>query len=208
MFYNFGLSVYEFFIFGRDLGWLNLRFQYFREYFFTRIRSIVLKESQSVGYSEDNFIYGETPCITIREILEIAGAKPGDEFIDLGCGRGLTVFYAYYLKKLKAAGYDLIPTFINKAHKIKSSLKVNGIEFFKEDLLKADISSAKIVYVAGTTFSDDFIELLTKKLHQVPKGAVIVTLSYPLSSVRFSLFREQQLYFSWGKNTVYFHKKK
>lgn len=208
IFYNLGLALYETVKFGRHRWWWKLRFNFFKNYFLRRLKNIITAESAQKKYPLENFIYGETPCVTVKTILENANCKPGDLFIDLGCGRGLAVFYAHYLKDLKAYGYEILPTFVRKARRIKQSLDLRRVKFFEKDILKADLSKACLVYVAGTTFTDEFISRLNDKLRQAPAGCVIVTLSYPLPEDDFCLFRQQVLYFTWGKSHVYYHRRR
>ena len=207
-FYNLGLTIYELFIFGLKPWWWKVKILYFLIYFFSWTHTIVQSERQEFDYGEDNFIYGETPCITVKKILEVIDYKPGDVFIDLGSGRGFTVIYAHYLGGLKTRGYELIPSFVRKARKITESLKTDDIKFYQKDILKADIRDARIVFVAGTTFPDDFIKKLNRKLRGLKDGAIVVTLSYPLPDKYFVLYREMELFFSWGKATVYFHRRR
>lgn len=207
--YNLIFFIYESFRYGLNLWWWKVRISCFFQYFLTGLYSLVITESAGTTYNADNFIYGETFCSTIEVMLSrVPGLLPGDVFVDLGCGRGLTVLYAYFLKKLKCKGYDLIPTFIRRANLIKQLSGANEVEFYLLDILEADISNAKVIYVAGTTFEDRFIKKLTNKLRQARADAVIITLSYPLSDRFFNLFREEELWFSWGKTHVYYHKKR
>jgi len=208
LFYNLGMTIYETFLFGGRSWWWKIRFQYFINYIFSRTNWIVRRESPEFDYPEENFIYGETPCFTVKNILDAIECEPGDLFVDLGCGRGLTVFYAHFLKGLTTRGYELLPAFVRKARKIANSIDDEGVKFFENDVLDADLSGAKIVYIAGTTFPDDFIRKLNRKLREAPPGCHIVTLSYHLPDKYFNLYREMLLYFSWGKSHVYFHKRR
>lgn len=208
LFYNLGLTLYETFLFGSKFWWWKIRFQYFINYIFSRTNWIVRRESGEFDYPEENFIYGETPCFTVKQILEAIDCKPGDLFIDLGCGRGLTVFYSYFLKDLSAQGYEILPAFVRKARKIANSIGDEKVKFFEKDILTADLSGAKIIYIAGTTFPEDFIQKLNRKLRESPVGCHIVTLSYNLPDRYFNLYREKVLYFTWGKSHVYFHKRR
>jgi SAM-dependent methyltransferase len=205
--YNAGIFVVELFHFGVKPWWWGLGICYFFSYCFINLNRLIRQESVDAGYPEENFIYGETPCITVREILRVARCGKDSLFIDLGCGRGRTVFYSHFLTGMNARGYDLIPTFIKKSERIRRKMKIENVEFFGKDILKSDVSDADLVYVAGTTFSDDFIKKLNKKLEEMKKDAVIVTLSYPLPPGLFHKFEKRMMFFSWGKSTVYFHRK-
>jgi SAM-dependent methyltransferase len=205
LFYNICLSVYETFVFGGKIQWWKLRFQFFLNYFLSRIGWIVKRESSDFEYSEENFIYGETSCIAMREILKTIDCKPGDLFVDLGSGRGLACFYANYLGGLKASGYELIPSFVRRARHIASTLGLKDVNFYQEDILNADLAGAKIIFIAGSTFPLDFISKMSRKLREAPAGTIVLTLSYNLPDKYFNLYREMSLPFSWGNSTVFFH---
>lgn len=208
IFYNIGLAIYETLRFGSNPWWWKIRWGFFCNYAFNRVRWIITKESARSQYPEDNFIYGETPCITVQQMLETLKYEPGDLFIDLGCGRGLAVFYAHFLGNLKAYGYEIIPSFVRKARKIASSIADENVRFFEEDILNADLSEAKIIYIAGTTFPQSFIKKLNRKLMEAPLDSIVITLSYTLPEEHFNLYREMYLNFTWGKTHIYFHRRR
>jgi SAM-dependent methyltransferase len=206
--YNAMLFFYELFLFGTRPWWWRLRLACSRRYLFTSLFRIVKTESRDAAYPEENFTYGETPCVTVQAMLREAGHRPGGLFVDLGCGRGMAAFYAHYLGGMKAHGYDLIPTFIRNARAIANELDAGDVSFFQKDIMESDISKAQIVYVAGTTFSDAFVKRLNVKLRQAPPDACVITLSYSLPERYFNLYREQVLLFSWGRTHVYYHRRR
>ncbi len=206
--YNAGILTYEFIRYGNRKWWWSLRWQFLVNYATSPAFRIVRGESPDQEYPQDNFIYGETPAHTLEKILTLCDARRDQLFIDLGCGRGLTVYYANFLFGMKAHGYELLPTFIQKSRQIKEALDARGVKFYQKDILKADIKKARIIFIAGTTFDDSFIVQLTEKLREAGPGAVIVTLSYRLPEKFFSLFREQKMLFTWGTTHVYFHRRR
>lgn len=208
LFYNLGLALYETLLFGLNPWWWSLRFNFFRRYVFLRLYGLVMSESARLKHPEENFIYGETPCVTVKNILEIVEVKKGDVFIDLGAGRGLAAFYANLLFGMESHGYELLPTFVRNARKIAVDMNLDNVKFHEKDILEADLSGAKVIYIAGTTFPDKFVKKLSRKLRSAPDGAVIITLSYNLPNRWFNLYREMELYFSWGKTHVYFHRRR
>ncbi|MCE1249066.1 MAG: class I SAM-dependent methyltransferase [Firmicutes bacterium] len=205
LFFNLWLSLYETLLFGGKLSWWKLRLQFFLNYFFSRVNWIVKRESTEFEYDEENFIYGETSCLAMKKILETLKFKKGDLFVDLGSGRGLACFYANFLYGLKTAGYELIPSFVRKARNIASNLKLTDVNFYQEDILEANISKAKIIFIAGTTFPLSFIGKMSRKLTEAKPGTIVLTLSYNLPDKYFNLYREMSLPFSWGTSTVFFH---
>jgi SAM-dependent methyltransferase len=210
LFYNAGLFTVELLLFGTRCWWWKLNSYYFIQYFsqgLNGINRLVARESAGFNYSPENFTYGETPCITVKHILAVSGCEKGKHFVDLGCGRGKATFYAHYLHDMKAEGCEIIPTFIKKAEIIKGKMNADGVNFINRDILEVDFSEADIVYIAGTTFDDELVEKLNEKLEKMKKNSVVVTLSYPLQTEMFDMFAKKSLFFSWGKNSVYFHRR-
>jgi len=169
---------------------------------------IANKEARKLPLDRDNYICGETPCITLRAILRNLEIRPGDLFIDLGCGRGMTVYYARLLFDMKARGYDLIATFILKARLINCFLQISDVEFIEDTILNADLGDARVVYIVPTTYSPDFFEEVNKKLLEVPAGSYIVSVSRPLQEEHYELIRKEIHLYSWGRSPVYYHVRK
>ncbi|KAF0249504.1 MAG: hypothetical protein FD167_1098, partial [bacterium] len=91
--------------------------------------SIVRKEGKRAPVLPQNLTYGETPCLTIRKILQELELKPSDHFVDLGCGRGLTVFFVNQYFHIPATGVDIIPTFIRRAKILAKNLGLTQVKF-------------------------------------------------------------------------------
>jgi len=205
--YDTVLFIYESFVFGSRIWWWRLNLYYFLEYLWGFHR-IANKEAHSLPHDKDNYICGETPCITFRTILRNLEIKPGDLFIDLGCGRGQTVYFARLLFDMKAKGYDLISTFILKAGLINCFLKINNVEFINDNILNVDLGAAKAVYIVPTTFTADFMEKINKKLLEVHSGSYIISVSRPLQEEHYELIRKESLLYSWGRTAVYYYVRK
>jgi hypothetical protein len=204
LFYDVVLFIYQSIIFGFKMWWWKFHFYLFIEYLFG-YHWIARRDGKLQNYDPENFIYGETPCITVKMMLRELDINPGDIFIDLGCGRGLPVFYARFLFGLKSVGYDLLPTFIDKAKWMSFLLRMENIDFICGDSLKADLSDARVIYAATTAYPGNFRALLIEKLREAPPGSYIITLSYPLPEKYFNLYKQEKLFFSWGKADVYYH---
>ncbi len=206
--YNFVLFWREFWVFRKCSWWRKVKFEFFKAYPYQNYYQTPQKLPLVTEQNSRNFIYGETPCLTVSRMLSRIEYSPGDHFIDLGCGRGLTLFYAHFLGKLQCTGYDLVPDFIRKANKIKENLNLKNVYFINKNLLDADLSSASIIYIAGTTFTDDQVNRLTETLARAPCGCKVITLSYDLKDERFELKEEFKSWFSWGSSHVLIHERR
>ena len=72
---------------------------------------------------------------------------------------------------------------------------------------KTDYSQATVVYFYGTTAETEFILELIEKLKDLPLGAKVITVSYPLTSYMpvpiFRLVKTFPVQFPWGEADVY-----
>ncbi|MFN3995771.1 MAG: hypothetical protein ACK4GR_04485 [bacterium] len=235
--YNFFLSATDFFkiplIFnckisvGSFFKFVSLKILIFYEYFFLPPRWITNLEIKKYKIpNAENYTYGETPYITITEILKdlIDLTQTKDYiFIDLGCGVGKTVFTTNILFGIQSIGVDNIQTFITKANKIKKILKLpvifiksEIIEFLEELQNKIKQGNKKIVFfIAATAFEENFFNHLISIISSKVKDSIVITISKSISVKKLSLpkynkveilkISSKEYFFSWGKSKVYFY---
>lgn len=147
--------------------------------------------------------FGSTP---ISEIERMARAfRWKGRFLELGSGLGRAGFWLEKSRKMHVRGVDLSPSFIRCSQKVAGDNP--NIEFIEGDLLESDFSWPDVVYFYSTAFSDEMIKELTKKLSRLKEGAQVVTISAPLNSPDFYLFKRLMLTFPWGKTFAYCHKR-
>lgn len=158
--------------------------------------------------NKDNFIYGETGVLTTKLLLQEINIQKGSTIIDLGCGRGTFLFAANFLFDLKGVGIEIINRYVEYGKKLKKSMKAAGINFFNDNILNADLSSADIVYIAGTTFQKEIIDEIHQKFQELRTGAVVISVHHKIESEDFILFNEGNFPFSWGTDSVYYYRKK
>ena len=201
--YNLSIKFKEFLKWGMNKTWLKIQFLLFREYFLNSPFSIIKKYANK----NDDFIYGETPLLTLDRILNDAGVTSDDVFVDLGCGRGLTLFGAYLSKNMKCVGIDLIEPFIKKGKKIALELKTDKIEFITNDITTYDFSTGNVFFIAGTTFDEELINKVAKKLSKVKANTKIISLSQKINAENFKVMWKKKYQFSWGDTLVYMQEK-
>lgn len=208
--YNLGLFVSEVFLFFRKTWWWKMRVLLFLSYLGDGPYLLVRKEGKRAPVLPQNLIYGETPCLTIKKILQEAEIKSSDYFVDLGCGRGLAVLFVNQYFKIPAIGIDVIPTFIRRGEILIKNLGLDRVRFIKENLswIRMDqIGEGTIFYLTGTTFEEELLAKITLRLELLPIGTKLITVSEKLESVHFQLLKTKSFYFSWGKTDVFFHRK-
>ncbi len=210
IFYSLGLSIVEMLTFGKYFWWWKLHGLLFFSYLSDGPYLITKREGKRAPVLAQNLIYGETPCLTIKKILEEANIQPTDHFVDLGCGRGLIVLFVNLYFQIPTTGVEIIPTFIRRAEVISKTLGLTKIRFIKENLswiTLEQVGRGTIFYLAGTTFQEELLAKITNRLELLPVGIKLITLSDSIISPHFKLIKVSSYYFSWGKTEVYFHEK-
>lgn len=160
------------------------------------------QKGESVVYA-----YGETPLTSFDLIVKKAGLKSTDTLYELGCGRGRCCFWLNAFVGCRVIGIDFVPEFIAKAQDTLQQRHLEGIEFRLEDFLQSDLKGATAIYLYGSCYEEPFLRQLSKKLAQLPKGTLIITVSYPLteyaSSGQFEIMNHFSAPFTWGEGDVY-----
>lgn len=205
--------------------YLRVIFRYYRHLKFAQIDASLLlayvftnpfrmsKRFLEERGEQEIYAYGETPLTTMDWIVQQCGITSSDVVVELGCGRGRACFWLNQMIGCKCIGIDFIPAFIRKGEKIKSKFQLNNIEFRLEDIFQIqfdsdrDLKEATVVYLYGTCFSSEQIELLIDRLKKCRKGMKVITVSYSLQEYEndssFKLLKVFPATFSWGKTEVY-----
>lgn len=205
--YNFVLLIIEVFYFSKYLWWWRLRFYLAWFYFFYRPYQIIKTEIHLTKLSFESLIYGETPLVTLRKILQNIKVTSGDVFFDLGSGRGSVVFFVNLYYKIKSIGLDVVPTFIRNSIKIKEKLKLSNVSFKLTNILEEDFSAGSIFYLTPTTWEEDIVKRIVQKLGDIKTGSFIISVSVQLKAPYLKQIKYEISYFSWGKSRVYYYKK-
>ncbi len=111
---------------------------------------------------ENIHTYGETPLTTLETIVKRSGINQTDVVYELGCGRGRSCFWLHCFVKCKVRGIEYNPDFTGKAQRLVKKFDLKNIDFYCEDLLLSDYSSATKVYLYGTCLDDNFLFALTE----------------------------------------------
>lgn len=185
---------------------LAMLFNYLCDNPYSESRRFALMQGESQVYT-----YGETPLATLERITKITGITPNDLVYELGCGRGRSCFWLASFIGCRVVGIEYNPHFVDKAQALVRKFDLQGIAFRCENLLHTDYSHASVIYLYGSCLDDDFLRALVAKLKVLPKGARVVTVSYPLTDYTheplFRLIESNDFPFTWGTATVYFQER-
>jgi SAM-dependent methyltransferase len=158
------------------------------------------------------FVFGQTPLSVCDQIAKECRILSKDVLFDLGCGTGRPLFWLRSFIGCEVYGVDLIETFIENASRVKKLGRLDKIHFFQQDLQTLNFEKATVIYLYGTTFSDEMIVKIIDKLRVLPAKTKIITVSFPLQD-----FCEEELFeykksflakFPWGKTEIFLQTKK
>lgn len=156
-------------------------------------------------------VYGETFCTTLEAIANAVRLSDKDVVYDLGCGRGLSVFWFNAMHGCKAIGVDINRYFVIQARAIQRKAGIEDVEFILANILDLDYDDATIIYLYGTAFTDAAITKLVKRFTSLKAGTRVVSVSYPLNAYAekplFQLEQSIKARYLWGIADVYIQRK-
>lgn len=170
--------------------------------------SIDTKETSLIEGVGGNATYGEITDEAVQKLIDELKLKRTDVFYDLGSGVGrMTVKMHLDSPVKKAVGIELSPSRFQSAVNIQKKLEEQGkkakgriLAFKNDDILKANIDDATVIYTASTCFSDDFMKKLTDKLAKLNKGLRVMTLRQLAPHDSFKLIKQYTLPMTWSRN--------
>ncbi len=163
--------------------------------------------------ADDDFVFGFTPLFSFNTIFKKARVHYYQKteyplaFCDAGCGDGRGVFLVNQLYDRPVCGMEINEKFVQKIMFMKSFVKGNLL-IIGDDMFNSEFQGYGIIFITWTTFKDETEKRLIAKLEkEVMQNAIVVTLSYPISSDYFELIEKKRILVSWGKSDAYFHRK-
>ncbi|MCD4782922.1 MAG: methyltransferase domain-containing protein [Candidatus Eremiobacteraeota bacterium] len=189
-------------------GMGKVDFLLFLNYFWRFPSIYIFRERKGLGYPYNNFLYGETPYYTVREIIETAEINENDVVYDLGCGRGKFLFFTRLYTGARCIGVDLISTYIKIAQNITEKAEIRNLDFFEEDILNVGLSTATVVFVNGTYFSPETHEGISLNIGKMKPGTRFISSSVEYDNPGLEHFATRDLIFSWARTPVYFYRVK
>ncbi|MCH9609121.1 MAG: hypothetical protein S4CHLAM45_08840 [Chlamydiales bacterium] len=195
----------------RLFGWVRVIFRYYGNFPFAFCDTLLwisylLKNPHRISrtFSRSN-LYGETPLTTLDKIARECRILSDAVVYELGCGTGRTCFWLSHFVKCKAVGIDHIPTYINRANRVKKISRTDRVSFQCADFFEVSLEEATLIYLYGTAMEDEWIVKLTSKLATLPKTTRIISTSYPLSDYdkRFETLKTFRGHFPWGRTDIY-----
>ncbi len=170
------------------------------KYFWKNPYRIASRYLQERG-EDDVYTYGETPLTTMHLIVEKSGITKDDSVLELGCGRGRTCFWLREVIGCSVIGIEQVPIFVKIANEVKEKFHIERLEFLQGDYFTLDWGTPSVIYLYGSTLSDEEINTIAKKIKLLPSGTKVISVSFPIPGLMLS--RRFQLPFTWGEADVY-----
>ncbi len=160
------------------------------------------QDRESMDISGKEFTYGEVEFSSFYEVLVEAKPQEGEIFFDLGSGAGKAVFTAAYnFPFSKVYGIELLPGLYNlaeRALKRASDEVKERVKFVNANFLEYDFSSAKVVFISATCFSDETVEQVMKNCEQLTLGARVIILTREFDSPYLERRFQKLCQMGWG----------
>lgn len=171
---------------------------------------------------DSNGIYGEVIFPTLADVFQKSrekfGLATGGIFYDLGSGIGKAVISAALLHNFdRCVGIELLPSLHSLALDLQRKYQKNkrkyewlagateNVQFFNEDIFLHDWTKASCFFANSTCFDEEMIRKISE--YPVVSGTIGITTTKRLGKKYWRLLDTCQKDMTWGKATVYIHKK-
>lgn len=152
--------------------------------------------------------YVPSPPSVVRQMLVLAGLKPGEVFFDLGAGDGRAVMMAAKDFGARAVGVELREDLVKKAlSSVYEHNLQNRVTIVNSDMFNVDLSSADVVFLYLTTSANEKVK--PKLEVELKKGTRVVSHDYEIvgwKPLKVEKFCENPR-LGYPSHTIYLYKK-
>jgi len=166
------------------------------------------RQQREEGIFLDGIQYGEVDPLSFAAALAWCDPKAGERFIDLGSGNGkATLTAAAAFPFASATGVEIMRPLHEaawRAHQRSRQgdwLQCTEVDFVCADALKHPWTSADVVFVSTTCWTDDMCAQLARDARSLKSGARLVCTSRPLDCTALRLLRRELLPYARGTLT-------
>ena len=166
------------------------------------------QEQRNNGIFVDGIQYGEVDMTAFASALAWVSPKSGERFIDLGSGIGKAVLAAAASYAFESCtGVEILEPLHDAALRAlatcRKTLLAHEVEFICADALEHPWStSADVVFVSLTCFTDEMVERVKVGAAALPTGARMLVTSRPLDVEALRLLRKEKI--KYGRGTMTF----
>jgi SAM-dependent methyltransferase len=163
--------------------------------------------------AERSFVYGEVLPHSFEALVSVAAPKPGERFVDLGCGVGKAVLLAALQFPFGSlTGVELLPSLVGACRDalqgfdrtlrpaLPADRQAVEISFVEQDLRHYSLYEADVVFVHASCFERALMEPLNAKAtDELRPGARVVVVGRYLSTPALALLKAQSCEMDWGE---------
>lgn len=169
-----------------------------------RLCRVYREEREKKGEQDlDNYTYGETPITSMDKMVKAFQIEKHHHILEMGSGRGRLAFFLSQIVGCKVTGVENVPALYQISQKAYQLFKPKNVDFLLEDFFLTQVNHFDVIYLFGTTLSDEKLDILTKRFEECPKGTKIITISYPLHSSQFEVTSVITARFDFGETECY-----
>jgi SAM-dependent methyltransferase len=185
--------------------WLRLKCSYLLCSAYTFSKLFLINNN-----SQDIYLYGETPLLTMDYIAKQANITSRDHVYEIGAGAGFTCIWLHEIIGCKVTAIEQVPKFCNIL--VKNCSRLTNLEVICNDFLLVDYSKASVIYLYGSNLDKNTICKLIDLLLTTKANTTIITVSWQLlsfidSNKLFTLEKKLEVKYDWGTADVYIQKK-
>lgn len=155
--------------------------------------------------------YGELLYPGVKKMISEMNLQPTDVFLDLGSGLGKCALQIFMQTNLpKVIGVEASQALVDQAHKVLKQVKSDFPLFWDnnrelnlmcDNFLHADWDGATIVYTCSTSFTDELLQGIAKKINAHPKIEQVLSMR-AISNLNLPLKKVIQVECSWDTSQI------
>lgn len=188
------------------------------QFYFDKLYAPLKKEIHQSYFAIDNEIYGELLYYSVVKLLKYLKLSESDHFLDIGSGLGKIAFQIFLSTQVtKVSGIEIhnqryaISKHVQK--KIEKTLPAlfdsrRTLEIISGDILRHNIDSVSVIYIASTVFSYALMDALGKKINASLSVQKVASLRKIPQLTSFSLTEKIFLQGSWDIAPCYIYQRK
>ena len=182
---------------------------------------LALKDKKALNVESDrSFTYGEVSFDGFKEVLEVINRSDEIEFMDFGSGIGKSLVIASLVFSCKRlVGIEKLPLLANKSkdllnqycNEVKESyphVEVPSVSITEDGFDSISLSTVDVLFVSGTCFSDDVMESISARVHELKVGSNLISFTRQISSNHLECIYKGVHKMDWGSPTVYIYRRK
>ena len=145
--------------------------------------------------------YGELHLDQLDKVFSELKINSNDVFYDLGCGSGKINLFVAEKYKIKSIGIEIIDKRYDVCKSIHSKVNNKNLYYYKDDILKHDLSNGTIFYTYNLTWGDTINNKIVKKIKTSAKKCKYIISSVLLKDLK--LFKTIPVKFSSHDANLY-----